>query len=170
MKNKIDPKQLKWLIDIFEPLEEVMKEKGHAPIETIMDIMEMVTDSLHKFKDRYSRKQTDTMERLAEISDLYIDALTQAVVNILREYAQDVSSAPYQVPKQDLDKIKSHFQIILKDDFKEILLVELFLNNFMMVHFPPIINSVKNFKLIEEAKLMQRNANKKQLVTKKNKN
>lgn len=146
MKNKIDPKQLKWLIDIFKPLDGIMKEKGYAPVETIVYIMEMVTDSLHKFKERYPMKKTDTMERLAVISDSYIDALTQAVVNILREYAQDVSSAPYQLTKQDLKTLKFYFHRILKDDFNAEVLIELFMNNFMMVHFSSIMNAVKHLK------------------------
>lgn len=156
MKIKNENMDSKWLIDITKPVSDIIQKKYTQPIDMSRAITRMVFESLHKFQSKYKGSKNTDLETMYHLADAYIDSLSQSITITMREYAQDITPIPYITPKKYTEDIKKQFTELLVRDFNNELLLELFITNFLLVHFPAMVNAVKQYKELQKYKEEQK--------------
>lgn len=162
MKNKNSIELNKFLVNVFEPTEIALGKKEINPIDLIFSIKEVLRDSIEKLKGKVlsdTNKKTEGYYQI--VSDFFMDTLLQSSFIIIRHYSLAADNTGLVISQNATNNLKDQFKIIITNRFEHPLLVEIFIENFILSHIIPVINAIHTRRKITEYK--------KQSTTKKNK-
>lgn len=151
--NELKDTKDSWLVGILPPLDEIETPSGVTNSQMIALLLTMISDSVKCLQGRIlSSEEELTDSKKDMISDGYINLLNESRNIILFKHSLDVSKNPYMLTELDNKRLKMYFFNILSDKFSNSLLIELFINNFMMCSIIPIINSITHRNLVTKEK------------------
>lgn len=143
----------KYLLEIFDAVEQIDSLDGMNSSQLIVCMLEMTTESVKRIKTKIIASSEPMTEEMRErIAEGYLSMLNESKNTILRKYSHDTSKSKYSLTDFDIRTLTRYFINILKDKFSNSLLVELFISNFMVYSFGAMINACEHKQLVEMEK------------------
>ena len=140
----------KYLLEIFDAVEQIDSLDGMNSSQLIVCMLEMTTESVKRIKSKVIASTDHLTEEMRDrIAEGYVNMLNESKNTILRKYSHDTSKSKYALTDFDMRTLTKYFVNILKDKFCNALLVELFISNFMVYSFNAILNSCEHKNLVE---------------------
>lgn len=141
-----------WLLNIFDALDQMESEKDMKGGHLIAHIMTIATDSLERVKEKILAYEVLTDETKMNIAESYVNMLNESKDLILCRYSGDMGKSRYSLSKSDILTLKKNFFDIIGERFSNDLLVQLFINNYMVCSFSAILDACEQRQLIKMEK------------------